>query len=386
MNVLFLAEFCIEPSVGGIQRVTDSLAKELTKRGYSVFFLSVKWGPFISNFKTSVPQFYIDIEHASDWKYQVEKIIKENQITLVINQMPGKLTNHLLRELSIDVKVISVFHTQPFLNDCITRRQILRFRVYNLKQRCFKIISYVFPSVRKRLIGKFEVRNILDTLGVSNKVCFISERFFSRVLKHIPEFPKDKLIAINNPNTFIGSVNFDCKKNQILWVGRVENGIKNTIDFVKIWEKLYLLNPDWHALIAGDGSDLPQIKKYVNKKAIKNIDLIGRCDNIESLYQQSKIIVVTSFSESWNMALTEGMAYGCVPCAYDTYETVHDIISKENGILSKPIPREMAKKIQKLISNEELCKDMSKKAGESVKRYSVERIVDQWIDLFHSIL
>lgn len=386
MKVLFLAEFCIEPSVGGIQRVTDSLAKELMKRGNSVFFLSVKWGPFISNFKTSAPQFYVDIEHASDWKYQVEKIIRDNQIKYIINQMPGKVTNHLLKELSIDVKVISVFHTQPFLNDYITRRQILRFRVYTLKQRCFKIISFIFPGVRKRLIGKYEVHNILDTLEVSNKVCFISERFFSRVLKHIPEFPKHKLTAINNPNTFIGSANFDCKKNQILWVGRVENGIKNTIDFVKIWEKLYLLNPSWHALIAGEGGDLPLIKRYVKRKAIKNIEIIGRCDNIEYLYQQSKIIVVTSFSESWNMALTEGMTYGCVPCAYDTYETVHDIISKENGFLSKPKPREMANKIQMLMSNDKLCKDLSNKARESVKRFSVERIVDQWIDLFHSIL
>lgn len=386
MNILFLACFCIEPSVGGVQRVTDTLTKELQKRGHSVFFLSVQWKPFIPNYTTSAPQFYVDVEHDYLWKDYIKKIITENQIEYVINQMPGDLTNSVLEVLPPNVKIVSVFHTQPFLNDRISRKQICQSRTYNFKQKIFKIVSFVFPRVRACLFGKYESRNIRKAILISDRVCFISNRFFARILKHIPDFPKQKLVAINNPNTYVAPRVKAKKDNIVLWVGRVENGLKNTIDFVKIWERLFLLNPDWKAIVAGDGEDLLQIRNYVKKRNIKNVDIIGRCDNVELLYQKSKIVVVTSFTESWSMVLTEGMTYGCVPCAYDTYETVHDIISDASGFLSDASPSKMAIKIQKLMSEDDLRNKMSNKAVEEVNKFSAEKIVDQWVELLHSIV
>lgn len=385
MNILFLATFGIDPSAGGVQRVTDTLAKELIKRGNSVIFLSVCARRFFHNCKSSIPQFHIDVDSSSDWKNQLHKLINNNHIEYVINQMPGNKTNQIVSELPRGVKVVTVFHTQPFLNDNLARRQILRSRTYNVKQFFLKYLSFCFPLIRMLIFGRYEKQNIKNALDVSDRVCFISERFFPRILRHIPDFPKEKLVAINNPNTFENSVEIKEKENIILWIGRIENGIKNTIDFVKVWEKLYNICPRWKAIVAGDGEDLPHIKKYVKKRRIKNIDIIGHCDDVESLYRKAKIIVVTSFSESWGMVLTEGMTYGCIPCAYNTYESARDIILDDAGLLSNPNPIDMSMCIQRLMQNENLCKKMSNKAIVSVKRFSVGVIANQWVDLLRSI-
>ena len=55
MNILFLAYFPMEPSVGGIQRVTDILVKELLRRGNDVSCLSLQLGPLATDL-TTAPQ------------------------------------------------------------------------------------------------------------------------------------------------------------------------------------------------------------------------------------------------------------------------------------------------------------------------------------------
>ena len=384
MNILFLAYFPMEPSVGGIQRVTDILVKELLRRGNDVSCLSIQLGPLATDL-TTAPQYYINVEQDTNWKKHIEDLINERNIEYIINQSPNTLTYHVLKLLKTKAKIVSVFHTQPFLDDDITRRQILNTPTYNLKQRSFKYLSFIFPYIRSLVFGLYEKQTILNTLSVSDKVCFISERFFPRVLHHIPDFPKEKLAAINNPNTFVPNGSVSKKENLIVWVGRVENGIKNTIDFVKIWERLYNNHPSWNAIVAGDGNDLEIVKKYAYNHQIANIQFIGRCSDVESLYQRAKIVVVTSFSESWCMVLTEGLAHGCVVCAYDTYETVHDIINGSNGFVSIPNPKAMAAKLDLLMNKPKELEKMSKATYNSIKEYNVESIVNQWEQLLKSL-
>lgn len=44
MNILFTSSTPFHPLRGGVGRVTDTLCKELQKRGYQVFYLNADWG------------------------------------------------------------------------------------------------------------------------------------------------------------------------------------------------------------------------------------------------------------------------------------------------------------------------------------------------------
>ena len=42
MNILFVNDIPFNPIGGGLERVTDSLSKELVKRGYTIYYLCDK--------------------------------------------------------------------------------------------------------------------------------------------------------------------------------------------------------------------------------------------------------------------------------------------------------------------------------------------------------
>lgn len=76
---------------------------------------------------------------------------------------------------------------------------------------------------------------------------------------------------------------------------------------------------------------------------------------------------------------------GAVVCAYDTYETVHDIINGSNGFVSIPNPKVMAAKLDFLMNKPSELEKMSKATYNSIKKYNVESIVNQWEQLLKSL-
>lgn len=124
----------------------------------------------------------------------------------------------------------------------------------------------------------------------------------------------------------------------------------------------------------------------MKRNNVQNIELIGRQDNVEDYYARAKFVVVTSWSESWCMSITEGMVFGCVPCVFGTYETVFDMITDgESGIITKPTEKDMAERLQYYVDNETQREQLSRNAIEMVKHFDVSIIANQWLDLFQGL-
>lgn len=384
MNILFVFDEPIIPSRGGVQRVTDLLACELTFRGHSVFYLSYRFPELMASYKFSCTQLFVDIFRQSDDKNKadISRIISEYKIDCVINQL---IKDDFIKYLPVGVKIISVCHVQPFCYDNITRERIWKTNAQNSRQLLFKISSLLLPKLQEWFHNHGVADEYKKVIDKSDRVCFISDKFFERVFRHIPDINKDKLCAINNPNTFFVDKANNTKENIMLYVGRVENGQKNTIDFVRSWELLYKSNKDWRAIVVGDGSDLEFNKRYAISHKIERIEFVGQQDDVAPFYKKSKIIVVTSYGESWCMAITEGMANGCIPFVYDTYESLRDIVDNEiNGFIVKPTPHFMAAAIQEYIDNSSRYNKMVNSAKEKVDEFNLSNTVDKWEVLLNS--
>lgn len=390
MNILFISYFPTYPIAGGIQRVTTSLAKEFSTRGYSICYLCYKYTNNTTD-NSSVPQYFINIKNCSDntIKTEINSIIEKHNIDIIINQTPNNGSYRICKLIDKNVKIISVIHTQPYSTDNITWKRIWNMRTINFKHFLFKTASLLNVNIYKKFFSKATDKNLKRAFEISDKVCFISERFYSRVLKHLPEIPKEKLASINNPNSYNinGDSFYPIKENLIIWVGRVENSNKNTLDFIKAWKYFYKDHTDWKAAIigAGEGTDLEYNKKYVRKHNIKNLDFIGRINNVEEWYKRAKIVAVTSWGESWCLAITEGMQYGCIPCAYNTYETLEDIIDNNiNGFIIQPTPKTMAECFENIATKIDI-EIFSKEAQQKVLKFSIKNIAEQWDILLKSM-
>ncbi len=388
MNILFLFHSEIIPHKGGVQRVTDILAKELIKRGHLVIFLSTSKSNDIYNSYSGFQEYALGYKKDKDMCLkQYLHVLDKHKINVVINQEANKESLFLLKNTPKCIKTITVFHNRPFSLVNYERRVKRDLQTNNYLQKLFKYFSIAFPFLYRYYYIKQNVNLFKESEQYSDKICLLSSRFFKRV-KDFVDINDAKLVAISNPNTFT-KINLNAtKENLILYIGRLCETPKNVKDFISVWNILQQKNPEWEAKIVGDGPDRTFLESYAKKIKCKRLTFEGSRPNVEDYYTRARFVCLTSIYEGWGMVLTEGMAYGCIPCTYDTYETAHDIIDNHKcGLITSPLkPIDMANKIQQIIDNPKQMECFSKRATQKVNQFSVESTVDKWEELLTALL
>jgi glycosyltransferase involved in cell wall biosynthesis len=104
---------------------------------------------------------------------------------------------------------------------------------------------------------------------------------------------------------------------------------------------------------------------------------------LNELFHESSIYVMTSYTESFGIVLIEAMSHG-IPCiAFTSAEGANDLITNDyNGYL---IPNrdfnKMIEKIEELTNNKKLRKELGKNAREFSLKYSSDNIKKEWLEL-----
>lgn len=175
----------------------------------------------------------------------------------------------------------------------------------------------------------------------------------------------------------------ELKTKRLISVGRLSPE-KGFLDLLKVYRKLLPLHPDWTLDIVGDGVEKEKLEKYIKKNKLEDKVILhgfqGK-DYIDSLLHDSSLYIMTSHTESFGIVLIEAMSHG-VPCiAFDSAEGARElIVSGKNGFLIKNRNiNAMVKKIDDLIKQEKVREKLGKKARESVKKYTSDRILEEWI-------
>jgi len=181
-------------------------------------------------------------------------------------------------------------------------------------------------------------------------------------------------------------IDFEKKQKTILFVGRISEYQKRLSLIIEIWkmilsEKKY---DDWNLKIVGDGEDMETLKEKT-----KNLDRIyfeGK-QKSESYFEEASIFIMTSTFEGFGMTLAEAQKYACIPVAMNSFLSLSDIIENEkNGFI---IPdgdiNAMAEKIQILMTDESLRKEIALNGLESVKKFDIKIIAQKWEKLFNEL-
>ena len=395
MSILFFFDSPIIPHIGGVQRVTDILTLEFVKRGHNVIFLCSRDSyDNETEYKYVAPQYFVDFKKTTV-KEDIKQIIDKYNIDLIINQFTfNNLRNSILLFGCVDerVKKISCFHNDPFHFLNKERRMEISKSPHGIIPILMKYLTILFPVIYRTLKLRKHKKHFAAISSISDKFCLLSDRFISEYtsIMKLNINKSTKICSINNPNTFDCSTEMEDKQEKqkiILYVGRLKNPQKRPLDFIKMWKILSTENPDWRAVVIGDGDEYHRLKKYINNNQIPRIELAGNQKNVSKFYDTATFVCLTSNHEGWGMVLGEGMAKGCIPVAYDTYSSVHDIIDDgKNGIVSYAFsPLNMADRINAIICDDILRLKLSKAAQQKISNFTVERIVNQWEELIGSI-
>ena len=380
MNIVFAYPTGLNPQKGGVERITDIIAKILLKRGYTIFYLN--WKREQDNYEYPVPVIDLPSSNLEDPNNLevYNRFLKENRIDVIINQHGLYEGTYFLSQVKVqNVKIISVLHSDPFGYYNHLFADLMTLRDSSIKEKVKRVARFFLYRKVKKIIHRSLVNHYTFIQEHPQYVCLLSESYKER-LEEYCDLPDNYFISIPNPNTYENIEIIPHKEPILLFVGRLDNRSKKLFTLIDIWYRLCKLYPQWKLIIVGDGPDKDVL---INKaKDISNIEFKGYQDPRE-YYEKASIFCMTSIFEGFPMCLTEAMQFGCVPIAFDSFSAVYDIIKPgETGELVKSFDKkEYVGKLIHLIDDETYRKKLSKNAFQYVKRYDIANILPKWIEL-----
>lgn len=373
-NILFIEEF-LNPSTGGVQRVTISLANYLKNYGISSFFCYSDFDYEVIDDKNKLK---ININSKEDniiYKDILDFVIKNNISIIIVQDIATQQIQSCLEKLRLElcIKSIYCFHRNP-----ISSKQQSYNPYYKLKVRIYNVIHGIKPKY-----------NFIDIINAIDKYIVLSPSYIETFSKEYRINTNVKFASIANPVPFDPSpLDLVAKEKTVLIITRFQEHVKNIKKAIDIWKKFEKTNNDWQLIIGGYGEDYEMVYNYFVKKKLKRCKFIGKVDNPKELYRKASIYMMTSRHEGYPMVLLEAMEYGCVPIVYDSFTSIHDIIENDtNGLIIKPYStKQYVQGLLDLITDNSKRERMARNAYNTIiSSNTKEAICSQWIELFKSL-
>ena len=112
---------------------------------------------------------------------------------------------------------------------------------------------------------------------------------------------------------------------------------KQTLDFVRAFARLRVRRPALKAAVLGDGPLEQAIRAEANRLGVDGaIEFLGFRHDIENIYAQSEIFVLTSRNEGLSLAMLEAMASGLTVVVSDVGEARVVVEDARSGYLFPP--------------------------------------------------
>jgi len=189
------------------------------------------------------------------------------------------------------------------------------------------------------------------------------------------------------PCSFIdySKVQFDIKRprqKKIVYIGRLEESKKPFL-FLRVIELLSMRRNDFQAQILGTGSLETSMRKWiVEHNLIDIIDMTYVTNPLEILSDSLVYFSAYQVDNYHSQALLEAMASGCAIVATDIGET-RKVVDESCGFLTTTDPEEMTLRIDFLLENMEIAKEMGHSARQKVMReQTFERYATHLSDLY----
>lgn len=257
-------------------------------------------------------------------------------------------------------------------------------------------------------IAKFYINNIYDCVTILTKA---DKQIIGNKVKNV--------YVLSNPLSLTPLSKTINRKNIIFAVGRLNDWHYKGFDvLIRAWARVvssleFLVSTGgWKLQIAGTGSEgsLKYLKQLCKENGVEDsVEFLGFRKDVEKLYQDASIFVLSSRYEGFGLVLIEAMSQGCACVACDYKGRQREILNPtqdqpsetrnlkpetqnlpveacENGILCEPDNVEaLAAGIQKMITDDEYREGVRKNAIERSKYYSIENTLNRWEVVFHKI-
>lgn len=342
---------------GGVARVLSMKANYLVEKfGYQIHILTQNEGNFSSFYPFSEKIVFHDM------------ILKGSGFRFINSYRKGLKSE--IKAVDPDVILVCDNGLKAFTIPFILKTKIpIIFESHGSKFIEEKRRNKYLPSTRiKWLFKDFSANMFTNFVALSDE--------------SLNEWDVKEGLVIPNPLWLETNISAKLESKKVIAVARhsYEKGLDRLL---VIWQRIAKMNPDW--ILEIYGKDTVDLKEEAKKLEMDSeIRFFDPVKNIEEKYNQSSIYVMTSRYEGFPMALLEAMASG-LPCvAYDCPCGPRAIINDNvNGFLIEDGNADLfIEKLNDLIENETLRREVGKNARSSSEKYNIDEIMQTWNQLF----
>ena len=196
--------------------------------------------------------------------------------------------------------------------------------------------------------------------------------------------------VIPNAAKFIAEGYSNCNEKRVIAVGRLDYQ-KSFDRLIEAWALVQQTNKynDWSLDIFGQGEWRDMLQQMIDERGLQDrVTLNKPTKDIAKEYVRSSMLVMSSHYEGFPMVMIEAMACGLPVVTFDYKCGPRDIIDHEiNGLLVKDGDIEgLAQALMRLMDDDELRQKMGENARLVVDRYSEEKVMSKWLELYSKIL
>lgn len=173
----------------------------------------------------------------------------------------------------------------------------------------------------------------------------------------------------------------------IMYLGRAEP-YKNNRNLIKAHQELLSRYPDLRLVIVGKIDSFRQEDMaWVRDNGFKQVDFVGFMSNEEAawLYKHSRAYVAPATMEGFGLPGLEAMAYGA-PVASSNTTCLPEVYGEAAVYFNPNDPSDMAKAIEKILSNPDLSKRLVKLGKEQNKKYSWRKMAKETLVIYEQTL
>lgn len=390
MNICFYTSYEVSPTQGGTERITSTVAKNLTEiygcKCYSLFSTKSRNGNATDIFVDSIM-----IPNPNRHKSLLEDIMNKWNIDVLINQGAFFLSpvfSEVLRDRNASYVFCHHFEPAWELNFLSFNGLLAKWRNTPTGKNFIKACLYPYWRIlqKRKLPQEYNI-----SYQLADRVILLSSRFIPKFMKYGRIDNDEKFGVIHNSlsfSSFYDTNQLDEKDKDVLIVSRMEDTPKKISHALKIWSEIERSGefPEWTLRLVGTGGDLPKYKNIVAYENLKQIVFEGAQPS-EDYYKRASVFMMTSQSEGWGLTLTEAQQSGCVPIAFDTYDSLHEIITDNyDGFIVPQGDFDLyVNRMKNLMRNEENRHRMAQSAIESSHRFEQTIIAKQWYDMLRSL-
>ncbi len=282
--------------------------------------------------------------------------------SLIANFISLFLINLCLKKQNCNTVVYSVTSLIP----------LLKSGNYNEIYHCHNS----FDKLKQGKVSMFKIRRVIKRF---ERFVLLSSICSSDFNCH---FKTDKGVYIPNFTHF----NFECltqeKHKRFVFVGRIDNKVKQIDKLVKSYCAISDFIPDWSLHIIGSGDDLPYLQEFVKKNNCENrIILAGHSNNVQLELQKCEVFCLTSAYEGMPLVLIEALFAGLPIITYDSSPGIKDIVEDGlNGYIVDMNDIEGFSQKMLLLANDAALRDkFSVKCNEIAKeKFDASKTINKW--------